>query len=146
MTDKLNAIGLLISDRNGAYIPQIFARDFDLSEYDGISGWDAITCADPDNESYWDAWANILDNATLTTPEGYTYRLHQDGDLWIYCEELMSDEEYHNFFGYPREPEPEYDPEPEPVPVSVTMHDGTVVTLTKNGNRVTATFYFTSAS
>ena len=36
-------------------------------------------------------------------------------------------------------------PEPEPVPVSVTMHDGTVVTLTKNGNRMTATFYFTSA-
>jgi hypothetical protein len=43
----------------------------------------------------------------------------------------------------PQVPEPTPDPTPESV--SVTMHDGTVVTLVKNGNRVTATFYFTPA-
>jgi hypothetical protein len=118
-----------------------------MSAYDGLSAWDVATCADPDNEGYWDASVSILNSATLTTTEGYKYRLHQDGDLWLYCEELMDDEEYHNFFGVAREIDPEPVPAPDPTPesVSVTMHDGTVVTLTKNGNRVTATFYFTPA-
>lgn len=40
----------------------------------------------------------------------------------------------------PQVPEPT--PDPTPIPVSVTMHDGTVVTLVKNGSRVTATFDF----
>jgi hypothetical protein len=143
-TGKPPALFLLIGDHHGIYIPQIFVRDFDMSAYDGLSAWDVATCADPDNEGYWDAWVSILDSATLTMPEGYTYHLHQDGDLWLYCAELMTDEEYHNFFGVAREPDPEPTPvpEPEPVPVSVTMHDGTVVTLVKNGNRVTATFDF----
>jgi len=137
-TGKPAALFLLISDHHGIHIPRCFVQDFDMSAYDGLSAWDVATCADPDNEGYWDAWVSILDSATLTTPEGYTYHLHQDGDLWLYCAELMSDEEYQNFFGVAREPEPE----PEPVPVSVTMHDGTVVTLVKDGNRVTATFDF----
>jgi len=153
-TRKPDALFLLLDERNGIHIPRCFVQDFDLRAYDNISPQDAITCTDPDNEGYWDAWTSILDNATLTTTEGYKYRLHQDGDLWLYCDELMDDEEYHNFFGVAREIDPEYDPTPEPVPtpdptpesVSVTMHDGTVVTLVKNGNRVTATFDFPTAS
>jgi hypothetical protein len=113
-TGKPDALFLLLDERNGIHIPRCFVQDFDLNAYDGVSPQDAITCTDPDNEGYWDAWTSILDSATLTTTEGYKYRLHQDGDLWLCCEELMDDEEYHNFFGVAREidPEPEYDPTP----------------------------------
>jgi hypothetical protein len=27
------------------------------------------------------------------------WRLYQDGDLFCYCEKLMTDEEYYDFFG-----------------------------------------------
>ena len=103
-TGKPSAIWLLISDRNGVYIPQTFVRDFDLNVYSNISPKDAVACSDIDHVDYWDAWDSILRTATLTLPEGHTYRLHQDGDLWLYCEELMTDDEYLNLFGEPREP------------------------------------------
>jgi len=45
----------------------------------------------------------VLDYATLKDDNGHVWRLWQDGDLWAYCEELMTDAEYSNFFGEERE-------------------------------------------
>jgi len=39
----------------------------------------------------------ILNNARYTDKNGNVWRLMQDGDLWAYCFELMTDEEKENF-------------------------------------------------
>lgn len=102
----LPAVALLLSDSRGVYIPQNFLQNFDLTKWQGISK-EAIECILSEDENgktispyeielYWDYWTDILDNATFTE-NGYTWRLMQDGDLFAYCYELMTDEEKDNF-------------------------------------------------
>jgi hypothetical protein len=57
----------------------------------------------PHREEYWDAWTDVCDNASYTDSDGYIWNLHQDGDLWAICQELMTDEEYLGFYGEERE-------------------------------------------
>lgn len=106
----MSGMKLLLDGNRGVYIPQVFANTFDLERMKGVQtddietlregpeaeDWDAWT------EGYWDAWTNVLDNVTFEE-DGNTWHLHQDGDLWAYCAELMSDEEYENFFGRERD-------------------------------------------
>lgn len=90
---------LLCDGHHGVYIPQLMAWRL----YD--AGWtvnpDDVTVCDagPDDFDYWETWAHILDNATFTDENGYTWQLYQDGDLWAVCDNLMTDEEKYNFFG-----------------------------------------------
>ncbi len=95
----MSGIKILICDHYGINIPKIFSEDF--------GGWgvrheDVVDLSDPENEFYWDTWSNVLDYATMTDKYGYKWRLWQDGELFAYCEELMSDEEYKDFFGEER--------------------------------------------
>jgi hypothetical protein len=98
----MSGIDLLVSDAHGVYIPQIFAG-FDFTNWSGINAEDIeILLRGPDHEdsqNYWDVWHDLTMHATHTDPYGNVWRLWQDGDLWIYCENLMNDEEYYNFFG-----------------------------------------------
>jgi len=102
---KMSGIDLLVSDAMGVYIPQIFAR-FDFTNWTGIDQEDIeILLRGPDHpesENYWDAWHMVYINAVHTDPHGNRWCLHQDGDLWIYCESLMTDQEYYDFFGVER--------------------------------------------
>lgn len=99
---KPAAIALLLDSARGVYIPQNFAQRFVLEEW-YVDQEDAdILDQGPEHEWYWEAWESVLNKAHYEH-EGYTYRLHQDGDLWAYCDELMSDEEYENFWGEERE-------------------------------------------
>lgn len=98
----MDSINLLVSDANGIYVPQFFAKAYDLSLWSGLDPGDVATIEQgPENEYYWDAWNNILDSATYQH-DGRTYRLHQDGDLWAIDYDGMTDEEYESFFGEPR--------------------------------------------
>ena len=91
---------LLLSDSRGVYIPRDFAMY--LQDMDNVTVEDKqILSAGPDHEWYWETWDEVLQKATSTI-NGKTWRLWQDGDLWAYCEELMSDEEYEQFFGEER--------------------------------------------
>lgn len=95
----MQAIELFFDSNRGRYIPQNFVQEMDLSRWHGISKWAIETCAaGPDHEYYWEAWTDILDNATMEH-EGHTYQLWQDGDVFLYCIELMTDEEKLNLFG-----------------------------------------------
>jgi len=98
----MSGIDLLVSDRNGVYIPQIFAG-FDFTNWSGIDPEDIeVLLRGPnheDSQNYWDVWTDVTDTAIHTDTNGNVWRLWQDGDLWIYCEALMTDEEYYNFFG-----------------------------------------------
>lgn len=96
--NTLPPLALLLSDNRGIYIPRDFVTEYDLSRWEGIDPDDISACEDPDNEWYWEAWHNITSNATFTE-NGHVWRLWQDGDLWAYCAELMSAQEYRDFFG-----------------------------------------------
>ena len=99
---KLDAVELLLSDARGHNIPRDFIANFDITLW-GIDpeSWEANTCAaGPEEEGYWDAWAEICDQAEYKQGE-YVWVLHQDGDLWAICYDLMADEEKRNFdFGF----------------------------------------------
>jgi hypothetical protein len=100
-TKNPESIMLLLDSARGNYIPRDFVQGFDLTKFEGIKSSDAMICENPDHEWYWEAWSAILDNATFIQG-GWVYRLYQDGDLFAYCDELMSDEEHENLFGEPR--------------------------------------------
>lgn len=96
----LDAIECLLSDARGVYIPRDFVANFDMGEW-GLDferdKWALDTCAaGPDEDGYWDAWDEILRVAEFKQGEN-VWRLHQDGDLWAVCYELMTDEEKRSF-------------------------------------------------
>lgn len=95
----MSGIQILLSDHNGINIPQLFVNNFNFS---GADIEDIAICEKgPDEESYWDAWNNICRDAFITH-NGKQYYLYQDGDLFAICDELLSDEEYKEFFGEER--------------------------------------------
>ena len=97
----MSGMELLLSDNRGVYIPRDFAMH--IQDMDNVTEKDKeILSAGPDHDWYWETWDDVLSKATSTI-NGKIWRLHQDGDLWAYCEELMTDEEYENFFGEARE-------------------------------------------
>ena len=101
----MSGIEILLSDHRGVYIPRDFA-EFDHS----ISSWgipeddaDLVTLRQgPEAEWYWDAWDSVLSRAVFVDGRGNRWRLWQDGDLFAYCEALMTDDEYEGFYGEPR--------------------------------------------
>ena len=95
---ELDAVILMVSDHHGQYVPQQFLRYIE-----GVAGWKNIKDEDrsiletgPEHEQYWDAWDKVLDQAQFLADNGDVYTLWQDGDLWAYCFERMTDEEKHN--------------------------------------------------
>lgn len=106
----MSGIELLFSDNLGVYVPQYFANGF-APEAWGIAADDkdwALLQAGPDNEWYWEAWDWVMTRAVHVDPKGNKWHLWQDGDLFAYCEDLMTDEEYEGFYGEPR-PEADLD-------------------------------------
>jgi len=100
----MSGIRLLVADWHGIYVPRVFVEQFDTIKW-GVSDKDVSDVSGgPENcEWYWEAWEAILNSAEYTDSDGHVWQLSQDGDLWAYCEALMSDEEYENFFGERRE-------------------------------------------
>ena len=90
---------LFCDSSSGRYIPKRFIEEVDHECLSGVSKGDMKTLKNPDDEWYWEAWDNVLNNAIVTDKHGNTYQLHHDGDLWLYCTELMTTEEVENFFG-----------------------------------------------
>ena len=89
------------SDR-GIYQGQSLAENLNLTEW-GIKQSDIdILLEGPDHEEYYDAWQDVIDNASKMI-DGKEWRLHQDGDTFAFCSEELTDEEYLNLFGEPRE-------------------------------------------
>ena len=91
---------LMLSDARGIYIPRDFTCHYQIGEdgWQGISEDDREVLSDPENEWYWETWDSVLGNAHYTDPSsGKVYHLHQDGDLWAFCYDSMTDEEKLNF-------------------------------------------------
>jgi hypothetical protein len=78
---------LFFADSRGIFIPQHFAQQIYRDSVTGVTDedWQILLVGPrPDNEWYWEAWAAVLDNATVTDlSSGEKYSLYQDGDLWL---------------------------------------------------------------
>lgn len=102
----MTGLELLLSSARGVYIPQNFTECFDMEKWNVLEEDVAILQQDPygeDSHILWETWHDVLGYAHYIDKNGHIWRLHQDGDLWAYCDELMTDEEYYNFFGEKRE-------------------------------------------
>lgn|ERR1044072_2786303 len=79
----LSKARLLITDSVGVYLPQRFAESIQHNAVKGVSDEDwKVLLSGPTHEHYWDAWADVCDNASIEE-DGVLYHLHQDGDLWL---------------------------------------------------------------
>lgn len=94
-------VAVLLDGNRGIYIPQAFARDFSFAGPNGQEGWEGVDPEDleilrkgPDHDLYWEAWDSVLSGAFyknerpikldgITYPAGVTFRLEQDGDLFM---------------------------------------------------------------
>jgi hypothetical protein len=96
----MSGVDIVLSDRHGAYMPQIFAESLqDAKSWEGYDPKDLeILLRGPNVDGYWETWQNILDNACYVDQKGFRWQLHQDGDLFVYCWELMTREEKENLF------------------------------------------------
>jgi len=99
----MNGVSLLVADNQGVNIPMIFAINLAESWENYEESDIEILKKGPDEEFYWDAWSDVMSFSRLTDSEGNVWFLWQDGDLWAVCPDLMSDDEYEEFFGEPRE-------------------------------------------
>jgi len=100
-----HAIELFADSARGTSIPAYFAESHYPEKWDFSKCWpDSLKTirGDITQDGYWDAWQDILDNATSMVM-GNEYTLYQDGDLFCICENLMNDEEYLDFFGEARD-------------------------------------------
>lgn len=98
MTTKSSWLVHLLDSARGIYIPRDFA---DFVGWDGISDENLeILMFGPDSDYYWEAWHEVLDNATFNQ-NGTIFRLWQDGDLWCYRtpKNKKEREEFKDFFG-----------------------------------------------
>ena len=67
----------------GVYIPQFFAESVKREFVHGVTPWQWEQIEQgPENESSWESWDSILDNARIIC-EGKEGFLYQDGDLFI---------------------------------------------------------------
>ena len=101
----MTGLRLLVSDNAGVYVPQRFFQDFSCEVW-GIdpNGSEADTIWEgPHADWYWETWDDILYTAFYVDSKGYRWALYQDGDLWAICPQLMSDDEYKDFFGEARQ-------------------------------------------
>jgi hypothetical protein len=98
----MSGIAILVSDSWGVYVPQRFAVTC-VSDWKGISVEDHELLLrgpnDDNSQIYWEVWDFVLYSAIYVDKNQNVWRLFQDGDLFAYCEELMTSEEHFNFFG-----------------------------------------------
>jgi hypothetical protein len=75
---------LLILDAHGIYIPKLFVENYAakylINKEELLE--DLAELGNPENENYWNAWENVIDEAILKDDEGRICNLWQDGDLW----------------------------------------------------------------
>lgn len=78
--NRMNPFELLVDSHHGQYVAQVFAQTIKKELFPDVSESDWSILEDgPENESYFDVWAEI---DSWETENGLC--LYQDGDLWIY--------------------------------------------------------------
>jgi hypothetical protein len=86
-----NKVKLLLSDARGQYIPRDFVTIFDMKRWH-LTEEDVEACLDPYNEWYWEQWYCIEYKARYTDDDGFSWTLHQDGDLYAVRDDMTEDD------------------------------------------------------
>ncbi len=86
-------IRCILDGNRGIYIPQAFARQFDLKKWHVATMKDSIIDLEsgPDAEFYWESWETILDSAYMKEGK-HTWTLYMDGDLFAVRDDYKFDE------------------------------------------------------
>ena len=76
---------LFADESRGIYIPSHFADCMKDHRADLLNVNDETfnIISDPDCEWYWDAWADVLENAIVLDHKGNRHTMYHDGDLWL---------------------------------------------------------------
>lgn len=84
-------VELLVGSGYGTFIPQHFAEFFaDVAM--GVDGkYFEVLLEGPNHHLYWDSWQKVLDEAHFKDRDGNKWELYQDGDLWAFSLEKMSE-------------------------------------------------------
>jgi hypothetical protein len=91
---------LLVDGIWGQYIPQRFANNYPIASWSGIpEETRAILLKGPEAEHYDEAWDEAIKFGVFTDAQGKQWKLSQDGCLFAYCEELMTEQERLLLFG-----------------------------------------------
>lgn len=105
MAGFTSGLTLMVSDHHGIFIPQAFNEMYDINvwspdtmEPSDVERIKEVLEYGPGHDHYWETWDDFMSNAKYQDGKGHTWHLYQDGDLWAYCVDLMSDEEYEDFF------------------------------------------------
>jgi hypothetical protein len=100
----MSGVQILLDSNRGVYIPQHFAEIVQAGmSWEGYDSDDIDALLQgPDSENYWEVWEDVYSNTVFVDSNGNRWCLWQDGDLFIYCEQLMTAKEYENLFGEPR--------------------------------------------
>lgn len=100
MVKTLEAVILFLDSRRGTFIPRDFAQCIKREAVEGVNPktLDELAKEDsPESEDYWELWQEVLANARVKHENGYVYHVHQDGDVWLYNYDLMTQQERENF-------------------------------------------------
>ena len=74
-------ITIIFDSNRGTTIPRDFIEA--CPDWQGISDYERETLSkNGDDESYWDAWKKVLDNAFYVDEKGKRWMLYQDGSLF----------------------------------------------------------------
>lgn len=92
------SIEILCDSHHGIFIPQIMINRLVDHGWQGITEENQKDLQDPYSEWYWETWDQVLNNAYFVDGNKNTWQLWQDGDLFCYCDDLMTEEEKQNFF------------------------------------------------
>ena len=97
---KNTGLMLLADSSRGVYIPKYWYEGMEPDYWQPIESGDAsILQAGPEHDYYWDTWEEIIDNQFCTDTQGRKWTLYQDGDLWLTCDEAMTDDEKTRWLG-----------------------------------------------
>jgi len=80
---------LFLDSNRGVYIPRDFALTVNRECLHGVTEYElSILEQGPEHDLYWDVWNDVEANATLKAATvDVTFRLYQDGDLWLIPQE-----------------------------------------------------------
>jgi tRNA isopentenyl-2-thiomethyl-A-37 hydroxylase MiaE len=90
---------LLVDSHHGIYIAQSFCQRYAayITNMDKVKADFDICLLGPDNDEYWDAWADLMDNVEFTNDHGEKFtvgNLGEEGDLWAIPEGYEFPEDY----------------------------------------------------
>lgn len=84
---NFNENAILVADsHHGIYIPKLVAEEI-ITGYLKVKNkedilWELSELGDPENENYWEAWEDLMNQVILTGLKGKEYYLYQDEDVW----------------------------------------------------------------